>query len=481
MTNKRAYALSARIDNLVAALDKDIIPFIERHAALASNLPVEKFAGQGKDLITEAQVRAFLLDPLLEELGWSITTTMLVEAGIEAINKGEYRRFLDYLGVGSLSETKALILVEAKRLSLKLPLHENGMDPKRIIIDALIKSFTPDEEIVDISAEWVKILRTLANYVDRLKNNEYGTPKRAILANGDWLVVFLNPAKSLLERRLDPEDFIVAKSLPEAIKLAPELVKALAYDHLAEFLPAMNCEDLRTYVNPDDGQLNAVLSYEVFSGVVAGSKVEIGFQPSVVVQIPNGSWVRFIDDTQSHIMIRGTDKLDEDMGELKQNSNALVQKLLTQAQLTMIDSKTYEDLVINKPEFPSTTLIRLEKKEHHILHTGDISIPFIDPGSYSNCPYHSHGPAAAEGHAVTESPITRRSLRPLVHFPSGSPIHCASRRTENLKKDCPMLAITNYVCCRACSLQARCWPHGMDALPCIEMPDDDVDVSTLMD
>lgn len=481
MTAQRAYDLSARIVSLKDSLETVILPLVERHFAKANNQPAASFSGQGRDLILEAQVRACLLDPLLKELGWDIASTMLVEAGIEGINDVEHRRFLDYFGVGTLSDTKSLVLVEAKRLSVSLPLHDTGMDSRQIIIDALGNSFKSDTDIHPLSPEWAKILRTLADYVARLAHSNYGAPKRAVLSNGEWFIVFLEPFKSLLERRLEPKDFIVATSLSEASKLARELVDALAFEYLVEFSPAINCEDLRLHADHGAGNLNAVLSYEVYTGAIGQNRAEIGFQPSVVVQVPSGRWLRFTDHSQNRTLLRGIDKLPEDMDELDSNSQILVGKLHAQAHLTFIDSKAYEDSIMRKPEFPSTTLVRLEAPNCHVLHTGVVVTPFVNLGEYTNCPYHAHGQAFQEGHAVTPSPILRPTINPPVHFTSGSPNHCSSKKTENLKKDCPMMAITRHVCCRACSLQTRCWPDGFDALPCIAVPDDDVDISTLVD
>jgi hypothetical protein len=480
MTDKRAYDLSARIESLQNSLDIEVLPLIELHFAKTNNQPLASYAGKGRELINEAQVRACLIDPILKELGWDITSTALVEAGIEGVNPGEHRRFLDYLGKGTLSDTKALILVEAKRLSVQLPTHDAGMDPRQVIVDTIIDSLKPTVGVLPLSPEWAKILITLRDYVHRLASCDYGPPKRAILSNGDWFVVLLNPVKSLLQERPEREDFIVTESLSETGKFAREFASALAFEYLSEFTPAVSCEDLRVHADLDSGPLNAVTSFEVMTGSLGGSLGTIGFIPSVVVQVPNGSWMRFKDESQSHDVIRGTEKIAEDLAEIESKSNALLDKLNAQAVLNFIDSATYEKAIIHKPEFPSNNLVRMEAKQHYVLHTGVNKTPFLDPGQYSNCPYHSFGPASSEGHAVTDSPITRQTANPPVHFISGSPYHCASKITDNLKKDCPLIAITRYVCCRACSLQERCWPKGFTSFPCVVAPDDDLDVTDMI-
>lgn len=111
-----------RVAELKKAFEEIHIPSIERTHAQMNSLPEYAFAGRGRELMTEAQVKACLLDPILSSLNWDldILDCILVEAPVAPLSTDKNRRFLDYHGreVSDDSKDKSLIVIEAKRPSV---------------------------------------------------------------------------------------------------------------------------------------------------------------------------------------------------------------------------------------------------------------------------------------------------------------------------------------------------------------------------
>lgn len=480
-----ALSLARCLERLTAALQAEILPSIEQHFARNSGVPTGDLVGEGRRLINEAQVRRYVIDPVLVALGWNLEapTSTLVEAGVEATVANGHRRFLDYFGLGSIDEARALLFVEAKRLSVVLPAHDAGMDPRDVIAAALREAFsvrepgTPGGTGWALSEEWRGILTTLADYVRRLAASEHGVPRRVLLTNGEWFVVFLNPTRSFLDRVGAANDLIVVSSLEKAVEMARELYSSLSHESLADHLPVQNCVDLRRFVQAEGEPLPAIFAVEVSTGEIGGVRPVMGFHPSVAVQVPSGAWVRFADPASGPQVLRDEDELDADMAEISRRSDSLLSELRAQRALRLIDASSYEASEARIPKFPSTTLLRRETPSRFVLHIGDRSTPFVSPGAFEGCPYHAHGPAFQEGRAASETAILRPSTNPPAYFPSGSPHHCAHRTVHILRAQrCAIRMLDEYLCCRSCVLQHRCWPEGFREFPCVECASEEVDV-----
>lgn len=473
-----------RLAEIRTETEKVLLPTIERAFAGMDPDGAARYQGQGRLLINEAQVRKYIIDPMLEALGWKLgdPAAMIVEAGVEPLDSSSHRRFLDYFGAGSVDECRASLLVEAKRLSHELPKHDEGMDPRQVIADALKAALTAKDSASGkrkrgpLSVEWQDVLTTLFDYVERLASGEHGVPRKALLTNGEWLIVFTDPVKTLVRKEIATNDLIVVSNLHDAADAAAVLFAHLSFEALTDDLQEQNVVDFCRFVAPDGDPLPATFAVEI-STAELGKQPLMGVQPAVAVKIPGGGWLRFTNPALEQHVLRREAELPGDMSAIQDQAETLFARLRPQRDLRLVDAVTFETTVPNIPKFPSSRLLRRVTDNRFVMYLGGITHPFVDPGPFKGCPYHGFGPAFKEGVAASAAPILRPSTQPPAYFPSGSARHCAHAEVHARRAHtCAIRGMDEFLCCRACALQTRCWPDGAPKLPCTAQ-EYDVDVS----
>lgn len=460
----------------------EALRLIEQALAAADPAQAKNYEGMGRQQINEAQVRQYIIDPMLEALGWKLSdpTYLVVEAGVDPLTKKQHRRFLDYLGIGRAGECQASLLVEAKRLSHELPAHDAGMDLGRVMTDALKeakkaeKSSTGKWKRSPLSSEWIDVLTTLFDYVTRLHSSKHGAPRKVLLTNGDWLIVFLDPVKTLVSHDFASNDLMVASDLEQASQSASSLFLHLAYESFTDCLPEQNSVDLCRLVELGGDPLPATFVAEISTAQLK-TRPLLGVLPAVAVQLPRGGWVRFKNPSVEERVLVEDDQLSVDMAVVRAHAEKLVSNLEPQRKLSFVTAVAFEETVIKDPPFPSSRLLRRDASNRFVMYLGTEPRPFVDSGEFAGCPYHFYGTAKKDGVAA-EPAIYKRSTEPPAYFPSGSAQHCAHGEVHARRRDkCAIRAMDEFLCCRACALQTRCWPDGAPAFPCTKKSAD-VDV-----
>jgi hypothetical protein len=479
-----AHSFFRRLAEIRTETARDLLPHIERTFASIDPTGASSYEGQGRSLINEAQVRRYIIDPMLKALGWNLDdpAAMIVEAGVEPLDSSGHRRFLDYFGAGRIDECQASLLVEAKRLSHELPSHDEGMDPKQVMADALKVAQRANSSARvkgkrgALSVEWLDVLTTLFDYMERLASGDHGAPRKVLLTNGEWLIVFTNPVKTLVRKEIATNDLLVVSNLQEAGEAAVALFAQLSFESLIDDMREQKFVDLCRFVAPEGDPLPASFAVEI-STTELGKRPLMSIQPAVAVQIPSGGWLRFMNPAIEQQILRSDAELQDDMNVIHEQAEALVNKLQPQRELLLMNAVAFENTVSKIPRFPSTKLLRRVSDDRFVMYLGEKTHPFVDPGAFAGCPYHSHGPAHKVGVAASSTAILRPSTEPLAYFPSGSVRHCAHAEVHALRVNrCAILSIDSFLCCRACALQTRCWPDGAPNLPCIKQ-EQDVDVT----
>lgn len=147
----------------------------------------------------EAHSRVYFINRFLEVLNWQVDDHseeifLFPEAPLRSL-QAHTIRFFDYLGVERRG-AKPLLIVETKRPRMNLPrqklLGETDMPlPYPILIAAGLHG-------EDLGAEWNDYLATLRDYVCSVKDQVGFGPRRVVITNGDWLILFRNPADAFL-------------------------------------------------------------------------------------------------------------------------------------------------------------------------------------------------------------------------------------------------------------------------------------------
>lgn len=480
MSRVDEHSFFRRLTEIRLETEKNLLPRIERMFAGMDPAGAARYEGQGRRLINEAQVRKYIIDPMLEALGWKLDAPadMIVEAGVEPLDDSSHRRFLDYFGAGRIDACQASLLVEAKRLSHELPTHDEGMDLKQVIADALkvaqkAKSSTKVRgKRGPLSAEWLDVLTTLFDYVERLASGEHGTPRKVLLTNGEWLIVFTDPVKTLVRKEIATNDLLVVSNLQEAGETAVALFAQLSFESLTEDLQEQNVVDLCRFVASDGDPLPAAFAVDI-STAELGKRPLMGVLPAIAVQVPGGGWLRFMNPAFEQHVLRSEAELANDMHAIHEQTETLLAKLRAQRDLRLVDAVALESTIPKVPKFPSTRLLRRVADNRFVMYLGENTHPFVDPGAFAGCPYHSYGAAFKEGVAASAAPILRPSTEPPAYFPSGSTRHCAHGGVHALRaKKCAIQGMDSFLCCRACALKSRCWPDDAPHLPCVQQQQD---------
>lgn len=482
MSRVDEYSFFRNLENLRTQRLPEVLRVIEQALAAADPTQTDSYEGRGRQQINEAQVRQYIIDPMLEALGWKLSDPayMVVEAGVDPASDKQHRRFLDYLGVGRRDECQASLLVEAKRLSHELPAHDEGMDLRLVMTNALKEAKKAERapngkwKRSPLSAEWLDVLTTLFDYLTRLHSSSHGAPRRVLLTNGDWFVVFIDPVKTLVSHDFAANDLLVAPDLEQASESAASLFVHLAYESFTDSLPEQTAADLCRFVEPGGEPLPASFATEISTAQLR-TRPLLGVLPAIAVQMPGGSWVRFKNPAVEERVLVEDARLPEEMAAISDQAKKLVSDLEPQRKLSLVTAVVFEETVTKAPPFPSSRLLRRDAADRFVMYLGTETHPFVDPGEFAGCPYHFYGTAKKEGVAV-EPPIYKRSIEPPAYFPSGSAQHCAHGEVHARRaKRCAIRAMDEFLCCRACALQNRCWPDGAPAFPCVKKSAD-VDV-----
>lgn len=373
--------------------------------------------------------------------------------------------------------TKSLLIVEAKRLAVPLPTKE--ADPAKAVIELVaILSELNGGDHSRLTAIWADIFLSLTDYVNRVALSSTGVPHSTALTNGNWFIVFSNPHRTLVEKRVQVEDISIFLSLADASERSNIFYDLLSYHSLCTLIPPQHTADLHKFIDSSHTTLDVCLSVEITSGVLVDVQPVFSMAMTSHVRMQNGGWIQFRNDldAKNHLLIaHQTDRIGQCMTDLENQSNFLLAQLAKQAPINQITSAQFEKYRGESksiPKWPSHILLEEAGKGRHILHVGTHRKPFNDNSDYDGCPYHNHGHCASTGFAVRSTAIVQQSTNPPAYFPSGSPLHCAHKTVHSIREDiCPILPIEEYLCCRRCALEDRCWPTGHSHFPCISASD----------
>jgi hypothetical protein len=133
---------------------------------------------------------------------------LVPEAPIASLEKGTIR-FLDYLGLERHTQ-RPLLVVETKRPSAQLPrLSRPSGDFLSPHLPEVISRGLAGEPLVGQWPEWLSTLRDYIRFVHARANQ---APRRVLLTNGDWIILFLDPCDAFLEGGTYDAEHILAFS-----------------------------------------------------------------------------------------------------------------------------------------------------------------------------------------------------------------------------------------------------------------------------
>lgn len=453
----------------------------------------------------EAHLRQYFVNGFLNALNWRLDFSphdglpnLIPESPIASLNRGTVR-FLDYLGAEG-EDHQPLLIVETKRPSSGLPKRKK----------ALVKyeRETPGELICaglggdDLGAEWNEWLATLRDYVRSVHARSGRAPRRVVITNGRWLVLFADPADSFLEAGArSPENvFVYHESVdetrPDEIEeRAEELFDLLEHQRVLNRTPPLVAGEIAFHVRPEliDRALHGLhLKYIEQNGIYSVSPV-IQVSPVLFLRSRFGAWT-WVESRWTDDIPHAAEQLPGHLERVRLAASRLlgdVNGWLGAEQHTPASLESHYADAEGFEVLRGVTEIRrgqqTDRSQEVLVITGANTHYLLEEPTVPDCPYHDWVRSRDDGYEAGDAGIYKRSTVPRSFFISGEPHHCAHRDVaaakasqitranrercgprsgKDLEAFCEIWRFEEHLCCRVCAFQDVCTKAQVFTLPC---------------
>lgn len=461
-----------------------------------------------EDLNLEAHARVYTVNALLEALNWRMDVqahemgpNLVPEAALKSLERGS-RRFLDYLGIERDTSVPLLVL-ESKRPSAELPrIRDVDRDAVHsvtnysVVVSAGLRGAA-------LALDWNEWLGTLRDYVQSVHTQAGMVPPRVAITNGDWLIVFLDPADAFLaDGTIDAAKIVVFAG---SVSRHPDVGQAVQSEIESRYTEVFeHLEYHRVLGKTDDVELGALtfhvegknvdqmmhglrLQYDSMQTVYAISP-SIHVSPVLLIRSCFGAWVT-LKSGQEFMIPHDQEQLAAHLASV----GTAAQGLLAQANDrlgTIVPATDLANHFGDATSFDGLKAFRDVSPDTYVVATGNNTHYLLAEPSVPVCPFHDVNASVAQG-VGPDVPIYARSVDPRAFFKSGEAHHCAHRQVHVAKASaitaanqelcglrsggvgqafCEIWKVDQYLCCRACAFQSACTKAAAFHLPC-HLPD----------
>lgn len=468
-------ALTTRLEHCYRQYQRGLTA-LERDWARASGQAPETIAGRGRERIVEAQVRQYLLDPILEYLGWELSSPqrMVVEDGADPVLSSDKRRHLDYHGRDLQPDgaARSLLLLEAKRARVTLP----NMDPAEIpnAVVACLTWLQTRRGDHPLTQEWTEYLKTLIDYAERIRENTGAPPRVVVMSNGDWFLVFSNVEQTLLSEGPAMAAIHVYSDPGSVYYNIERFWDTLSYAGLSDRIPEQHPDALRHFVQAPGSRLRGVFTSDVEYHIHRDPNQSPVMSARVLmrIEVPGGAWVTFRFDGYHFVNLRpDAQKTVEDLADLSLKAAQLLEAVERYAAielLTPAQAAPYFQDQRGEPQFCEN----VEGEQYRVLSGRERFFVNVET-RWDSCPYHDYAKCLEAQHPHPDGRQgAPRSVPPRMYFVSGHPLHCSHRTMFEARKsaECLIAGFEEALCCKRCAFNERCYPPTQDwRLPCVHV------------
>ena len=469
----------------------------------------------------ECHVRDYVIDHVLAALNWRLfptgdpveyaasnlvteqspggTSTSMIEDG-----KPERSSRMDYLGYERETD-RPLLIVEAKRPSFRLPAlathtAEPDAHPLRTDIAKELAALRAGRarSTDSLTQPWQRAIEQIRNYCLEVFQTRAEWPARAVLTNGDWLIVFTDPQNAFTsedDREVDLHRILIFESRSQIIDFHQLLWRQIEYSALAKVDRPLQVTQIAFAADP-----------ECLVACVRGLRVSYAHKPTnfrrtPVLSVSPVLFVRSNDD--SFIQLASGWEQELPLDTLAELSDHIADVAAKSDQL----KSDLEQLVLNGRVLPSMSVTEHCEHDSYLISrpilqpvkTGDdkhrvfLVLTGDDPHflrvapDYRSCAYHCHEDAQRENAAARTAAVHRPTVDPRSFFIDKSVHHCTHAAVHSAKGEpitdanksrsghrraavgsafCELWQIEEFLCCRTCSLNSVCLDTGVFSLPC---------------
>lgn len=491
MSNRRGYTASdfrnvfAKIrDDYDRVYGPSIAEFRRRYAA-----PTRMSVDEEK--VLEAHVRTYVIDGLLTALRWTIVPSgdgdganMIPEAQIDPADGP--RRYMDYLGYENEVD-KPLIVVEAKRPS-DFPIPATGSTNT---LAAVVSNWLKKPE--EAPTGWSEWLPSLQNYVQSVALRSQVYPVRAVITDGNWLVIFANPKDAFGDGGAREARYIhVSPSYNDVLDRYEDVFGLLDQREVS-----------RSVGEIPPGAIAGVVSLDRINTVTHGLRLKyatvetigdlaptITVMPIIVLGSDTGAWFRVSRgaNQETHFFPRPHEPLSVHLETIKGEAQQLLRRVYEQLGREIPVSGLREHYA--RPSFEAMNGIeRVPGREDHFwIVTGEETHFLLPPPTDAACGFHTY--AGAKSQNLNSHPIpilVSRVDHPRSYFTDGAHHHCCHEDVSDKKlvsitennldrcgarsgrlRDayCEIAPFEKMLCCRLCAFNDVCASNAIFQLPC---------------
>lgn len=451
------------------------------------------------DSLLEAHLRQYFINGFLKALNWRFGVSpdeglpnLIPEAPIQSTFEGT-TRFLDYLGMDGVLG-KALLIVETKRPSSSLPVPRNNeIIEEESIANLISKALAGKSKVRGVTQDWQEWLQTLRDYVQSVKDQSQEAPKRVVLTNGEWLILFADPEDAFLSTNPTSAKIRVYKDCNRIEECAAEICGLLEYQKVVGRTPALEVGQVAFHIQPtlvDTAMYGLRLLY-IEKPDFWNPLPIITVLPVVFIRSKVGVWFRIENRTDGINLPHKSEQIPEHLKSVQEQAFQLLNDINHKLNINLIpDSLTNH--YSSEERFNELKAIFklpgiLGKYEEYLIVTGDNTHYLKEEPTVTNCPYHSWQNSFQEKCSTTS--VVRPTINnPRTLFVSGTLHHCShkdifsakssqitpnnrercgNRSGEDYEAFCEIWRFEEHLCCRVCVFEKVCTKAEVfTQLPC---------------
>jgi len=265
----------------------------------------------------EIHARIYFVNAFLAALNWRLNQratdglpNLVPEVPIRSEERGSIR-FLDYLGL-ERKTTRPLLIVETKKPNADLP--------------RTLSSANTYSELVSLGlagdhllGEWNDWLKTLKDYVRSVQKRTQECPRRVVITNGDWLILFLDPRDAFLkEGNRNHSRILVFEDRADIEKRFTDVFRHLEYQQVLGEIPPLTPGQLSFHAQDVDRAMYGLrLRYIEQPGIYHSPAPIIKVAPVVFLRTRYDAWLRVESPPQEYELPRSYDELPRHLNEFE--------------------------------------------------------------------------------------------------------------------------------------------------------------------
>jgi hypothetical protein len=463
-----------------------------------------KGANPNVDDALEEHGRTYVINEMLRALNWrdgagaeiGLANT-IPEAPVESAAK-KTTRFLDYLGIEHDQCDAPLLIVEAKRFSSTLPRLASSTATPATMSELFALALAGEA----LHGEWQDWLKTLGDYA-RSVAAKVAMPRRVVITNGEWLVIFLDPEDAFSAGGTRSADrILVYKDAARVHARYSEVFNALEYSRICGAIEPIDVAQLRSFVKPED------VARVVHGLRLIYSETQPAFErdapsplikvvPLVFVGTRSGGWltVRAADEL---VLPHDDAQLAAHIDSVDASARTLL--LRVNAQLERVaEASSIADHY--RQSFASLPGVRRMRENVFQIVTGASTHFFTKVASRPDCSWHDWAKTLQAGVRTSRLTVLKPMTKPRAFFRSSLEQHCAHGDVEAAKATqlslgnraqcgprsgedghafCEIAGFEMFLCCRSCAFETVCTTATMFTWPCpsVELVHGDIGAAT---